>query len=150
MITKTSKPLVIDGSMYANNIAQIVVVGVVDTYYQIGGGLTGGAEKGMTFQNSREIKALKAGKYSIDYAISAYTAAANNEIETTCMINGTAQTNTTSHVEQVTASNPNTTAGHGILTLAANDLVSLAVSNHTGATNIIVEHVLCKVIYLGA
>jgi len=56
------------------------------------------------------------------------------------MINGTAQSNATSHSSVSSASEGEAVAACGIVTLAANDQVSLFLRNHTAGRNIVVEH----------
>jgi hypothetical protein len=56
------------------------------------------------------------------------------------MINGTAQDNGTSHSSVSAASDGEAVMAAGILTLAANDQVSLFVRNHTAGRDIVVEH----------
>jgi len=84
--------------------------------------------------------ACKAGKYKIDYQLSAQTASANQEIEASVMVNSTSAANTTSHGEQMTANAPMSLSGTGILTLAVNDVVKFCVANHTATNNIVISH----------
>jgi hypothetical protein len=130
------------GSMYADNISQSVTISVADTPVQVGGGLTGGLTNNFTFQNSRELKCLVAGKYVVNWAMSVQSATASQEIEGGIMVGGTAQPNGNSHTETGNAggSRPDTICGTAILNLAANDLVSLYVANHTAVHNIVVVH----------
>jgi len=137
------------GSMSADNISQVVTVSATDTYYEIGGGLSDGGSAGVTFQNSKELKCLTAGKYLVTYSLACYTASAGQEIESEVMINGTAQSNTSNHTESMTANRPMSLSGTGILTLGVNDLVSLSLSNHTSVTNITVEHVTLTLLHIG-
>lgn len=128
------------GSMYGDNITQSVTISAVDTHYEVGGSMSGGTCNGFTFQNSKELKALVAGKYKVDYSISVTTASANQEIETSVMINSTAQTVCTAHSENITANKPINLGGTGILTLAVNDVVKFCVANHTATNNVTVNH----------
>ena len=140
------------GSMYADNIAHTVTVSASDTLYEVDGDITGGTESGMTFQNSKEIKCLTAGKYLATYAISINAdGVAQKEIESDIMINGTETGLATSHSETgIGADRPQTNAGTAILTLAANDVVSLGVANHTDTTDIVVEHVSMTLVKVGS
>jgi len=137
------------GSFYGDNIAQAVTVSAADTYYEIGAGLSDGGSNGFTFQSSKELKCLVAGKYKVDYSLAVYTTVANNEIESAVMINSSAQANTTSHTEAMTANAPMSMSGTGILNLAVDDVVNLAVSNHTASNNITVQHANLTLVMVG-
>ena len=128
------------GSMYANNITQSVTISATDTLYEVGGGMSGGTSNQITFQNSKELKCLVAGKYSFNYSISVQCASANQEAEGGVMINSTAQSNGTSHSDLITANSPQTLSGSGVITLAVNDVVKFCVANHTATNNLVVSH----------
>jgi len=140
------------GSMYADNAGIAVVIAVADTFVEVGSGITGGLTNRMTFQNAKELKCLVAGTYLINWSLSALTSAvANKECEGAVMINGTAQPNGSSHAEVSPggSNRPETVSGTGIFTLAVNDLVSLAVSNHTDTTDFVVEHLSLTALQIG-
>ena len=103
----------------------------------------------ITFQNNHELKILKAGTYKIDWALSIETASASQEIEGTVMVNGTANTSFAGMAETVTANKPNLISGTGFVSLAANDVISLAVLNHSGATNIKIDHLTLSITMVG-
>lgn len=138
------------GSLYGDNFNQTVTVLATDTYYEVGGGLSGGDENLMTFQNAKEIKVLKAGKYLVNYSMAVKTASAGQEIEGEVMINGAPQDNTSNHAETMSANKAMGLGGTGILTLALNDVVSLSVSNHTATTDIVVEHANMTLLMIGS
>jgi hypothetical protein len=138
--------------MYANNVTTTIDITASDTMTEITTGMTGGTESGMTFQNSHEIKCLTAGKYMFVYSISMMTASvANKEAEGAVMVNGTASTVGTSHSEVSPggSNRPETVSGTGILALAVNDVVSLAVSNHTDTTDLVVHHASLTLVKVG-
>ena len=140
------------GSMYATNAGIAVVITVADTFVEIGSGITGGLENLCTFQNAHEIKVTKAGRYFITYSISGQTASvANKEMEGAIMINNAAQSQGSAHAEVSPggSNRPETVSGSGIFTLAVNDVVSLAVSNHTDTTDFVIEHLSLSLIQVG-
>lgn len=138
------------GSMYGDNISQTVTVSAVDTYYEVGAGLTGGSCNQFTFQNNKELKCLVAGKYKVDYSLGVQTGVAGQEIESEVMINSTAQSNTSNHTEALTANRAISLSGTGIITLAVDDVVKLSVANHTATNNIIVNHANLTLLQVGA
>lgn len=139
-----------DGSMYGDNIGETVTVSATDTYYEVPGGLSGGAENQMTFQNSKEIKVLKAGKYLVNYAITTEVGAAGQEIESEVLINGNGQDNTSNHAEAASANKPVSLSGTGILTLAVDDVVGIGLSNHISTQDILVDHVNLTLVMIGS
>lgn len=138
-IERRERPVIM-GTMYGHNMSQTVVVTNPDTYYQVGGGLSGGLCRNTTFQNSREILIAVAGDYWVVWQMSVTAGSPNEEVEGEVMINSTAQNNTSSHSNVSSANRPDTIDGNGALTLAVGDVVSLAVSNHTSGADIVVEH----------
>lgn len=142
----TSRKLTPYGSMYVNNGSQSVTIAGVDTYVQVGGGMSAGLTSGFIFQNSKELKTGELGMYLITWSMSVQCATAVQEVEGTIMVDGTANVTVTSHAELVSANKPQVLSGSGIVSLGANALVSLAVANHTGANNLIVPHASISVI----
>jgi hypothetical protein len=131
------------GEMQANNIATTVSVPAADTFMQVGSGLSGGLENGFTFQNARELKCLTGGKYMLSWSMSVKTASVGNkEFEGTFMINGVSTGKGTAHaiVSPGGSNRPETISAVAVVTLNVNDLVSLAISDHTDNTDGVVEH----------
>lgn len=140
------------GDMYIYNLgggAVTVTVSVVDTFYQIGSGITGGICNGFTFQNAKELLCLTGGVYLVNLMMSVECAAANQEIECAVMKNGTANTSIAAHIETITANKPGTLAATGIMSLAPGDLVSASVLNHTGANNVTIDHLGLSIFRVG-
>lgn len=133
-------PTIAYGEMYATNISQTITVSASNTAYEITGGLTGGVVLRTTFGGSHYLQVTDAGKYKVSWSLTIDTATVGDEIEGGIMINGTAQSNATSHSSVSASSEGEAIAATGIITLAANDQVSLFVRNHTGARNIVMEH----------
>ena len=130
------------GSMYGNEISQLVTVSTAGTYYMVGGSLAdGGSSVDFTFQNAKELKCNSTAKYLATYSMSLDCGTNSQDLSGCIMVNATAQLNTTSHNFNGQGSSKNSVvAGTGILSLVKNDLVRLAVTNHTAANNITVEH----------
>lgn len=128
------------GEMYATNITQTVTVAASGTFYEVTGGFTGGTVLRTTFGGNHYLQVTDAGKYRIDWSMTIDSASANDELEGGFMVNGTAQSNATAHSSVSAASEGEALAASGIVTLAANDQVSLCVRNMTGARDIVVEH----------
>lgn len=130
------------GEMYGSNINQIIAILAQDVYYQVGAGLNEGLNNGFSFQNSRELKCTVAGKYRVCWSMSLQATVTSTEIEGAVMLNSVAQTKGTAHAEVSIGgvNRPETIAGSLILNLAANDLVSLGVSNHTDTSSVNLQH----------
>ena len=128
------------GSMYMDNGSVAVTIAATNTYYQIASGFTGGGCSQFTFQNSKELRCDRAGIYRVDWQISRSVPGVAQEIEGGVFKNGVIQLNTTAHNQSQTAGTQQSFAGSGILTLAANDLISLAVNNTTSTNTITITH----------
>lgn len=129
------------GSMWADEQSQIVPIAAINTYVQVPGSMSAGLSDRFAFQNARELRCLTGGTYKVDWAMSINCATNNQDLSGSVMVNGIAQLNTTSHHFNGTGASKNSTiGGTGILSLALNDIVSLAVANHTATNAIIMEH----------
>jgi len=134
------------GEMYANNAGTTITISAIDTWYAISSGFTGGTNVNFTFQNNHELVATNAGVYRIWYSLSVEGTAANQDYEFGVTVNNTIQNNTISHFQVQTANSEVCVSGGGILTLAANDIVRLAVRNRTATNNIKLEHSSCTLL----
>jgi hypothetical protein len=128
------------GSMYIDNGSVARTIAVANTYYEIASGFTGGLSSQFTFQNSKELKCNRAGTYRVDWQMSRSVPGVAQEIEGGVFKNGTIQPSTTAHNQSQTAGTTQSFSGSGILTLAVNDLVSLAVNNNTSTNTITITH----------
>ena len=128
------------GQMYAHNATGTVTISVVDTYYAVSGGFKTGLVNGFTFANGMHLKPTVAGRYFINYSVSVQSTSASQEIEAAVMINSIAQTGSSAHTEDTGANKPHTLAGSMVADVAANSIVGLGVSNHSGTNNLMVVH----------
>ena len=130
------------GEMYANNVTQAVVITTVDVHVEVDGGFTGGELNLVTFPDDHYLLVTKAGRYRVDYSISASSDVQGKEIEAGIMIGGVTQTKGTSHAESGIGGGgkPNVLAGHAIFDLAVNDQISLCLANHTDDTDLQMNH----------
>lgn len=141
LLADTSK--IAYGSLYLYSLGSssvVVAVAAPDTFYRVNSGLSFGVIKRVLFQNARELVAQVAGTYHVDWHMSIECASANQEIEGSLMVNGTAFTPIASHGESVTANRPVALGSTGLIALKAGDVVALAVLNHTAANNLTVDH----------
>lgn len=132
------------GGMYSYSLGGSgVTVGVAsaDVFYLVDTGMSAMALALMEFQNSRELRVLYPGHYSVDWHMSLECASANQELEGSLMISGSEQTESSAHIETVTANKPQSLGGTWGGYLGQDDLVQLSVLNHTAANDIIVDHV---------
>lgn len=138
------------GHMYAKNATIVVNVGVANTAYEIDSGLTTGLVSGVTFGGNHYLQVAKAGIYKVDYSVSADVVAAGGQIESGVMVNGTEVTaDGGGHGTIDTGDASDSLPGTVIVSLAANDQVSLFVRNHSGGNNVTVEHLNCSVTRIG-
>jgi hypothetical protein len=128
------------GEMYANNAGTTVTISVVDTWYAFNSGFSGGTNKNFTFQNSHELLTSTAGVYRLWYSLSVESASSNQDYEFGVTVNNTIQNNTVSHFHEQNINSEFCVSGGGIITLAANDVIRLAVRNRTATNNIKLEH----------
>lgn len=128
------------GEMYANNAGTTVTISVIDTWYAFSSGFSAGTNKNFTFQNNHELVASTAGKYRLWYSLSVESGTANQDYEFGITINNTIQNNTVCHFHEQNINSEFCVSGGGIVTLAANDVVRIAVRNRTAANNIKLEH----------
>lgn len=137
------------GCMHGYNMAEVVAVGVVDTWYELTAGLVSVEANLMTFQNNHELEVTKAGRYVVNWSASIQTTGANDEIEGAIAINNTADTTTAAHVTMVKSNAAMALGGGSVIDLAAGDDISIAVLNHTTNRDIKVEHVTVTVTMVG-
>lgn len=140
------------GSMYGDELAQTVTIAATNTYVHVPGSLLAGGTvaEAFTFQNAKELKCVYAGIYLVTYSMTINCATNSQDLSGCVMVNTTAQLNTTSHNFNGTGASKNAVvAGTGIVTLAADDLLRLAVADHTAIHDIIVEHVNLTALYMG-
>lgn len=134
-----SAPLVNYGNAYANSISQVVTVASAAVFYQVPGSLTTGPVNNFTFTGGNGLRANVAGLYFVSFSMSLLSGTANETLQGCLMVNGTAVPNIgTSETEASVANHPGCVSASGIITLALNDIVSLAVMNETAAHNITV------------
>ena len=137
------------GHLYIKNATIVVAVGASSTSYEITTGLSTGETNLVTAGGGHYLTVTKAGRYSVVYNISAY-AGTLDEWDGGTMINGAVSTTDGgSHSTTGVASSATAISGSAILDLAANDQVSLYVSNHSTATDITVEHVNLTITMVG-
>ena len=138
------------GSMYNDNTSTNVIIGATGTFVRIPSGFIVGQLNNCTFGNAREITVLKAGKYKIDWSISAaLTSGANDDIEGAIGIDNVKNPQGTAHRIVAAASDIGAFSGTAILDLAANKVVSLMVTNNTVATNITITHSSLSLVQVG-
>ena len=140
------------GNMYVYNLGAgfTVVIGAPDVFTLISNAtINAGTLQGFTFQNNQELKCTNPGTYFATWALSVEALGSNQEAEGAIGINNVAQTSTAAHAEIINAAKPATISGSGILTLAQNDLVRMYINNHTGANNLVIDHLTLTLTRMG-
>lgn len=137
------------GSLWADEQSHSVPIAAINTYVQVLASLSAGLNDGFVFQNFSTLRCVVPGIYKVDWAMSINCATNNQDLSGCVTVNAVPQLNTTSHHFNGSGGSKNSTiGGTGILSLKANDLILLAVANHTATNAIIVEHAnmsLCRV-----
>ena len=138
------------GSMYNDNTSTNVTIGTAGTFVRIPSGFSQGQVNLCTFGNAREITVLKAGKYKIDWSISAaLTAGASDDVEGAIGIDNAKNAQGTAHRIVAAATDIGAFGGTAILDLSANQVVSLMVTNNTIAVDITVTHASLSLVQVG-
>ncbi len=128
------------GAMSQENVPTTVTINVAGTA-EIIDGMTGGETNLATFQNSQELKVTKAGRYFISWAVSFNMASgAGQEVEGAIGKGGTAQPEGSAHRTIGSGNDTGSMCGTAILDLAANDLITIMVTNEASTINVIVAH----------
>ena len=138
------------GSMYMDDGAQAVTATLANTYYEVGGGMTGSLTNGTTFQNSKELLVTVAGTYEVNWSIALSNNNSDQTVAAAVMVNSTEKHTT----ENATRTKENgvtySMGGTGIIALAVNDVVKLCVENETAAgSTITVDHANLKIVRIG-
>jgi len=137
------------GSMYA--VAGTITCAVANAgeWYYIGTGLSdGGSSNSVTFQNSKELKALVAGKYLVNWSATVQCATAGQNIMGGVMVNSSMQSSGASGAD-LAANTNGTLGGSCVVSLAVNDLVRIGISNQTAVNDVIVNHANLTIVQIG-
>lgn len=126
------------GEFYAVNTTITVTVGAANTAYEVNSGMTEGLTNLSTFGGNHYIEVGRGGVYEVNWSMAAEASNPTDEIEGGFMVDGTAQSNGTSHTGSAAAAND--IGATGLIKLSAGQQVSLFVRNHSGANDIDVEH----------
>ena len=118
-------------------------------YYEVGGGLTGGATNGLTFQNSKELLVGVAGTYLITWSMS-LSAGNNDHLEGAVMINSAVAASTENAAHTPGSGDQIGVGGSGLVSLAVNDVIKLCVENETDTDDITVSHATLTAVRIGA
>lgn len=138
------------GNMYLAGDASITV-SASETWYEIDVNtpdFTSGELNLVTFTD-HYLTVAKAGRYLINAQAALSTGVALQEVGINIMINGTAASKDHGHTTVFAANHSSSVPYNTILDLAANDQVSLAVINHTLASDILVEHAQLSISMVG-
>lgn len=123
-----------DGSTTATTTTTHVAVPVTS-------GLTVGSCRNFTFQNNSELRCDRGGIYHATWSMSLRSNVGDNTIEGKLMVNAAAMDNTGNATRAKENGVDYSVSGNGILTLALNDIVRLAVETEMiAATTITINH----------
>ena len=137
------------GTMGQENIPTTVTI-ITAGVPVIVDGMTGGETNNVTFQNSQELKVLKAGKYFISWSVSFnMVSGSGQEVEGTIGKNGTSQSIGSAHRKIGTGNDTGNMCGSTIMDLAINDLVTIMVANESTTVNVVIAHASFSLIQVG-
>lgn len=137
------------GSMYADDVAQTIVIVSALVPVQIPGGFTTGLCSAFTFQNNRELICGEPGIYLVNYSLTIRCPTSDTSVEATVMLNGVNQLNTTAETRLKEGGVPLSLSGTGILSLAIGNTISLAVENQNNAADFVMTHGNLTVVKIG-
>jgi hypothetical protein len=128
------------GSFYMEDGSTATTLTTANTYYPIASGMTGGSENLCTFQNAKEIKITKAGKYHVTWSMSLNSNTSDQTIEG-LVLAGASGTTAQQQTANATRAKENgvvySVAGSGIVTCAVDDLLRLGLENETANGTVI-------------
>jgi hypothetical protein len=137
------------GSMAQENVPTTVTIETAGIAVILDG-MTGGNTNNVTFQNNQELKVAKAGKYFISWAVSFDMASGSGqEVEGKIGIGGTGQAAGSAHRTIGTGNDTGSICGSAILTLSADDLVTIMLENESSTVNIVVAHASLTLMQIG-
>lgn len=117
---------------------------------EIVGGQEGGETNNVIFQNSQELRILKAGRYLITWALSFnMTSGSGQEVEGAIGKGGVAQSQGSAHRKIGTANDTGAMCGNTILDLAVNNLITIMVTNETSTVNVVIAHASLSLMQVG-
>lgn len=124
------------GSMYLST-PNTQINCTLNTWIAIGSGMSTGPVYNTTFQNSRELKILTPGNYLANYSATGRHENHEAVMNAGVYVNTTIQTVTISN--GILADHNQGYSGTGIITLATNDVVTLAFRNTTDAADLYLD-----------
>jgi hypothetical protein len=140
IIFKTSGKGLSYGSFYNDNNDTTVTISD-NNPTEITAGFTGGATNNTTFQSGHNLLITYAGDYKIDWSLSFKTVSGTNqEIEGGVMIDGVKDSCATAHRKIGTGTDVGNMGASCVITLSANEEVSLYVQNNNDTQNIVINH----------
>lgn len=138
------------GHMYAHNVTGTVDIITQDLFTALTGSVSAGLVNDFTFGSNSQLTCNFAGLYLINWSQSVYSSSANQEIEATIMINTTPQSGSSAHAEDTGASKPHAMGGTMLVRLANGDYIRFCVANHTGTTDLVVQHANMTVMWIAS
>jgi len=138
----------IHGNMYAFQVARVIAAPVQITWYEVTGDLTGGVTYGCSFQNSHEIIFPTAGDYFIAWSMS-LTSGTNDQVMGAIGVNNVSLERSAGHSTVAISGRFVSVSGNTVVTLAANEAVSLFVLNESSTTSITLEHATLSAFRIG-
>ncbi len=137
------------GAMGQENIPTTVTIVEIGTAVIVDG-MSGGETNLVTFQNAQELKVLKAGRYLITWAVSFNMASGSGqEVEGAIGKGGVAQSIGSAHRKIGSGNDTGSMCGNGLLDLAANDLLTIMVTNDSTTVDVVIAHASLTLIMAG-
>lgn len=139
------------GFAYADEMTYATASAIAGEYYVIvDSEISSGATNSVVWQNDKELKVLTAGTYLINWSIDIQTSIAGKHIIGGIGVNDTIKSEGKNHADGVTATAEIPMAGNAILTLSANDRVSIMIGTpDAGKPTLTVGHYNLSVTMIG-
>jgi hypothetical protein len=138
------------GSCYGVNIGWVQTA-VSNTWYLISDSdMTDGELNNVTHDGDGKLTVTIAGRYLVNYGVTASLASANSEVNTTLVVNGSPLNQGRQGYDKLLADSRSNMSGSAILNFAANDTVEVAIQQIAGSDqDITVFHLNITLVQIG-
>lgn len=124
-----------------NDLGDTITITTQDVWVEASSTVwTTGLTNLVTFGDTHYLAVNKAGVYEVIISASISNSGINDSVGIAVMVNGTAQTAGHAHATLGNANTQSSLSTSYILNLSANDQISLGVVNHSGTTNLDLQH----------
>lgn len=131
------------GDMFQFELSTAVVINTIGVF-EVVPDMSAGLNRGFVFQNTQELKVVKAGKYKVDWSIS-FQDGNNQTWEGAIFINGTKVDSSTA-VRFLGAVDTGNFGSHSIIDVEVDDIIDLRMANLTSTSNAVIDSAAISII----